>query len=206
MEDPEATNSLLFAKTTDGANKNISCRDLEWCTCWNIEDLSCLAWMNEFVQILCWRRSCELFISFCDILVLSFWIWSIENMLRSNYYWRSLNFAWFSEENNWKSCICCSLELPLLDMKHRGMCWKVIMAGEVLVLFCLVLGVENDWKSYVHDVSLWIMLVQSTYVIYEIVLNFRKASMRNLRDPWWRDGGHSLTSRERTRLSGTVFK
>ena len=29
MEDPDATNSLLFAKTTDGANKNISCRDLE---------------------------------------------------------------------------------------------------------------------------------------------------------------------------------
>ena len=121
-------------------------------------------------------------------------------------FWKNCHPCWFSEENDWKSCICCSLELLLLDMKHRGMCWKVIMAGEVLVLFCLVLGVENDWKSYVHDVSLWIMLVQSTYVIYEIVLTFRKASMRSLLDPWWRDGGHSLTSRERTRSRGTVFK
>ena len=50
MEDSEATNSLLFAKTNDGANKNISCRDLEWCTCFEKLKFSAvrLEWMSLF--------------------------------------------------------------------------------------------------------------------------------------------------------------
>ena len=57
---PKSTNRTLFAKTTDVANKTISCRDLEWCTCWNIHVWSQSGWRIEFVKVVLLRRSSAL--------------------------------------------------------------------------------------------------------------------------------------------------
>ena len=69
---PKSTNRTLFAKTTDVANKTISCRDLEWCTCWNIHVWSQLGWRIEFVKVVLLRRSSALseIICLCYILLL----------------------------------------------------------------------------------------------------------------------------------------
>ena len=62
---PKSTNRTLFAKTTDVANKTISCRDLEWCT-WLKYSMFEASWAGELslLKLFCWegaRLSVKLF-------------------------------------------------------------------------------------------------------------------------------------------------
>ena len=79
---PKSTNRTLFAKTTDVANKTISCRDLEWCTCWNIHVWSQLGLRIEFVKVVLLKGArlsvklfaCVTFYNLEDSKVDSFWV------------------------------------------------------------------------------------------------------------------------------------